>query len=202
MVQVGQDEAVGEGRVGGRQGDRPALGAADDRAGDLEGGAQARLAGDDELARQLDGGLGLAQQRVQAVDHLAGHAGRAVLLAVAMVGVGRQLGADGEQLALEPQDHLAEPAEVRRQGPVLGLHAKLGPGHAERRDGLVDGAVGLGAQVVLADAVAAEQEAGGAVVAAARRHGAVERERRARHSRSRLTTSGPRRAGPSARPAA
>ena len=53
---------------------------------------------------------------------------------------------------------------------------QLGAGEPERGDGLVDGPEGLGPEVVLGDALAAEQQAGRAVVAAARGHGAVERE--------------------------
>jgi hypothetical protein len=53
---------------------------------------------------------------------------------------------------------------------------ELGAGEAERRDGLVDRAVGLGAEVILADTGPAEQEAGRAVVALARRDGGLERK--------------------------
>ena len=69
---------------------------------------------------------------------------------------GRELGADDEQLALEPDEELAE----------LGVRLALGPGETERGHGLVGGAVRLGAGTVLGDAAAVE-EPGGAVVAGA-----------------------------------
>ena len=84
------------------------------------------------------------------------------------------------------------------------------PGDAERGDGFIDRAVGLGAEVVLADALAAEQEAGRAGVALAGRDRGVEAGAR-RTGGGRIagavrpvghrgvTTSGPRRADPSAR---
>ena len=89
------------------------------------------------------------------------------------------------------------------------LSAELGAGQPERGDGLVDRAVGLGPGVVLGDARAAEQQAGRAVVAAAGRDGesivsagaaggAVGVSDRVGGP---LTTSGRRRADPSARPA-
>ena len=201
-VQVGKDVAGGDALVGRGQRDGPPLGAPGDGPGQLERGGQPALARDHELLRELDRAFRRAQHLVEAVDHLARDARDAVLLLRASVGVGRELRADREQLALEPQQQLAEAADVGRQDAVLRLHAELGAREAEGRDGLVDRAVGLGPQVVLADAVAAEQEPGAAIVAAAGRHGAVERERGTRHPRSALTTSGPRRAGPSARPAA
>ena len=75
----------------------------------------------------------------------------------------RQLGADDEQLALEPEDELGE----ARLGPVGG-GADRGPCQAERRDGLIGRAVGIGPQIRLADPVAAEQQPGGPGVALAR----------------------------------
>ena len=54
------------------------------------------------------------------------------------------------------------------------LDAELRPGETERGDGFVDRAVGLGPGIVLADALATEEEPGGAVVAAARGNRRVE----------------------------
>ena len=73
-----------------------------------------------------------------------------------------------EQLALEAQDELGEPGEAGIQGSQLLLDAQLGPRRAERRDGLVDRAVGLGPDVVLLNPRAAEEESRAAVVALAR----------------------------------
>ena len=101
-------------------------------------------------------------------------------------------------------------APTRADGAVgLGVLGG-GPGDAERGDGLIDRAVGLGPKVVLADALAAEQESGRAGVALAGRDRGVEAgARRAGGGRIAeavrpvghrgVTTSGPRRADPSAR---
>jgi hypothetical protein len=96
-------------------------------------------------------------------------------------------------------------AEAPSEGgstPYCGLEVELGAGETEDRDGLVDRAVGLGARVVLADPLAAVQQAGRAVVAAAGGDGGVEIERSVgRSGTATATTSGRRRADPSARPA-
>ena len=75
----------------------------------------------------------------------------------AVLGRGRELGADDEQLALQLHQQLVQ----------LGVGIDLGPGQAQRAHGLVDRAVGLGPDVVLADPTAVE-ETGRAVVAGAR----------------------------------
>ena len=69
--------------------------------------------GDDELARHLDVRLELDEVALDVADHRLGHAGPAVLEAIPGVGVGRQLGADDEQLALEAEDQRREAAEAR-----------------------------------------------------------------------------------------
>ena len=81
-----------------------------------------------------------------------------VLQAIPGVGIGRQLGADHEQLALEPQDQLGKLSCGQR--PTQGSAGK-----AERGDGFIGRAVGVRSQVRLAHSGAAEKEAGGAVVA-------------------------------------
>src|SRR4029078_10397812 len=116
----------------------------------------------------------------------------------------RQLGGGDEQLALEAEEdprQLPEP-DVQRAEPVLD--AELGAGDAEGRDGLFDRAVGLRPEIVLADAVATEEQPGRAVVAAACGDRGLEHRLPVlvRHrSAGCVTTSGRRRAGPSARPA-
>jgi hypothetical protein len=64
---------------------------------------------------------------------------------VPVVGVGRELGTDDEQLPLD------------REHGVVEVTGQLGPGQPERAAGLVDRAVGGGADVVLVDPPAVEQ---------------------------------------------
>ena len=81
-----------------------------------------------------------------------------------VLGRGRELGADHEQLALEPDQELVE----------LRATFALGSGEPERGDGFVDRAVRVGACSVLADAAAVQQR-GRAVVTGARVHLACHR---------------------------
>jgi len=70
-----------------------------------------------------------------------------VLLQLVVLGrIGRQLGAHGEELALDAQDHRMA-AAVRDQGT----------GRTQRRDCLIDGAVRLRAWIRLFDAPAVEE---------------------------------------------
>jgi hypothetical protein len=69
-----------------------------------------------------------------------------LLQLVVLGGIGRQLGADREELALDPQDDRV-PAAVFDQGA----------GGAQGRDRLVDGAVCLGARIGLGYAATVEQ---------------------------------------------
>ena len=101
------------------------------------------------------------------VDHLGGDPRPAVLEPIPGVGVRRQLGGGHEQLALEAEDELRQVAELDREHAEPILQPELGAGQAERGDGLVDRAVGLGPEIVLGDALAAVEEAGRAVVALA-----------------------------------
>ena len=113
---------------------------------------------DDEAARQLD----LLSQRVdvpfERVRHLRGHDAE-VLLQLRVVGaVGGEFRANGEELALEAKGD--------------ALHFRVGGEgacEAERRDGFVGGAVGLGAWIVLEHA-STVQQAGLAGVAVSRVH--------------------------------
>ena len=77
------------------------------------------LARDDELASASSmWRLGLAEHRLEALDHRRDDARHAVLVAIPRVRRGRQLGGRDEQLALEPEDdrgQLAEPDGQRRR---------------------------------------------------------------------------------------
>jgi hypothetical protein len=90
-------------------------------------------------------------------DHLRRDPADAVFEPLARLGRGRQLGAGDEEVVLEAED-------VGGEAGIVGRAE--GAGDAERRAGLVEGAVGVGAAVVLRDA-AAVPERGGAVVALA-----------------------------------
>lgn len=69
-----------------------------------------------------------------------------LLQLVVLGGIGRQLGPDREELALDPQDD-------RMPAAVLDEGAR----RAQRRDRLIDGAVGLGARIRLGDAPTVEE---------------------------------------------
>jgi hypothetical protein len=69
-----------------------------------------------------------------------------LLQLVVLGGVGRELGANREELALNTQDD-GMPSAVLDQGAR----------RAQRRDGLIDGAVGLGARIRLGDPTAVEE---------------------------------------------
>ncbi len=116
----------------------------------------------------------------------------------AAAGIRGQLGARHEHLPLEPQDERGELGRGRRGYPG----AQLRSGAAKSCHGFIDGAVGLDDEVVLGNPAAVQQPCG-AVIAATRGHGTVSDARPASSCRRahRLTTSGRRRAGPSARPA-
>ena len=138
--------------------DRLPLGAPHDRARDVERGRDAVLAGEHELGRRLVARGDVVDDRLErrrpsppVVSETPGSSFAAVL------GRGRELGADDEQLALQPDEQLVE----------LGAALGLGTGEPERRDRFVDRAVRVGAGGVLADA-SAVQETGGAVVTRAR----------------------------------
>ena len=115
------------------------------------------LAREHELLRGLEATGDVVDDRLEPLDHPRGDERDLGLQLGAVLGRGRELRADDEQLALQLHEQLGE----------VRVGVDLGPGQAQRAHGLVDRAVGLGADFVLADP-AAEQEAGRAVVAGAR----------------------------------
>ena len=157
--------------------DGPALGAPQDRARQLERGAGPGLARDHEFAGHHDPTLEVLEQHGRSGDHLGRDAGAAVFEPSPGIGRRGQLGPDDEQLALDPQDDRADLGQRRVQHAVLVLRAELGSCQPERRDGLVDRAIGLGPRIVLLDPRPAEQEAGRTVVTAAGRDDRVDRRR-------------------------
>ena len=106
-----------------------ALGAADDRAGDVELGGELGAAGDHELGRQLDPVHVAVDQLLELGDHLLGDAADPVFEALGRLGRGRQLGAGDEEVVLEAED-------VGGELGVVG--AAEGAGDAELRAGLVE----------------------------------------------------------------
>ena len=94
--------------------DDAALGAAEHRAGDVEGGRELGAAGDHELRRQVDLAHVAVDVDLERVDHPLGHAADAVLEAVGGLGRGRELGAGDEQLLLEVEDVGGEVRPCRR----------------------------------------------------------------------------------------
>src|SRR5438132_1862815 len=123
-----------------------ALRAAQHRARDVQRGGCGGPARDDESIRQWKAPLEVDDLTL----HPAGEVRRddhEVLLQLAVLGpVGRQLGAHGEELALDAQDD-GMAAAVSDQGP----------GGPQRRDRLVDSAVGLRTRIRLFDAPAVEE---------------------------------------------
>ena len=96
-------------------------------------------------------------ERLERLDHALGDERDLGRELGAVLRRGRELGADDEQLALEPDQELVE------LGPALGL----GTRQPERRHRFVDRAVGIGAERVLGDP-SSVQQAGRAVVTRAR----------------------------------
>ena len=103
---------------------------------------------------------------LERAEHRLVDARLAVAQPVPGLGVGGQLRAGHEQLALQLRSVAPRPARGLRQPPGNARRSDLGARDAEAGDGLVDAAVGLGARVVLGDATAVEQP-GGAVIALA-----------------------------------
>ena len=134
---------------------------------------------------------------LDAVDHGRGHLRLVVDQSIPGARSGGELGAGDEQLALEAQDEFGESAEACGcRTPYWALIASSARAWPRCGDGFVDGAVCLGPEVVLPDAVAAVEKAGRAVVALA---GGDLRIKSARwHSAVPITTSVRRRADPSA----
>src|SRR5664280_2755018 len=173
-VEVGQEVRPGH-EPGAIERHGPPLRPPDDGSGKLERGARAGLAGHDELPRELDPGLVVREHGLDPGDHRGRDARRPVLEAVPCDRVGGQLRARHEQLALDPEDQRLDLREGRGKRAEAPPGVQLGPGEPQRSDGLVQGAVGLGAEIVLGNAIASEEEARGAVVALLRGNGGCAR---------------------------
>ena len=106
-VEVRHDLAVVEPPGPGR-GHRFALGAPHDRARDVERGRDPVLAGQHELLRRFEPGGDVVDDRLERLDHLVGHPRDRGLELRAVLGSGRELRADDEQLALEAHQELVE----------------------------------------------------------------------------------------------
>ena len=85
---------------------RLALGAPHDRAGEVERGGDPVLAGQHELGRRLEALGDVVDDRFERGDHLRGDERGAGGQLRAVVGRGRELRADDEQLALQPDEQL------------------------------------------------------------------------------------------------
>jgi len=120
------------------QADDAALGATHHGARHVEGRCRRRTAGDDECIWQRDPALEVVDFGLQAVGGFRHHHQEMLLQLVVLGRVRRQLGADGEELALYPQDD-GVPAAVFDQCPR----------HTEGRDRFIDRAIGLGPRVGL-----------------------------------------------------
>lgn len=116
------------------------------RAGHVQGGGGRRPTGDHERIGQWNPTLEVRDLALDAAREVWRHHHEVLLQLVVLGGIGRQFGADGEQLALDPEDDRV-PAPVPDQGA----------GDAERRDRLIDRAVRLGAWIGLGDASAIEE---------------------------------------------
>ena len=116
------------------------------RTGHVQGRGGRRPTGDHERIGQWNPTLEVRDLALDATGELGRYDHEVLLQLVVLGGIGRELGADREQLALDPEDDRV-PAPVPDQGAR----------HAERRDCLVDGPVRLGARVRLGDAAAVEQ---------------------------------------------
>ncbi len=118
--------------------DDAALRPAQDGAGHIEGRGRRCATRDDERIRQWNAALELGDLALDTAGEI-GRDDHEVLLQLVVLGsIGRQLGADREELALDPEDD-------RMPAAVLDQCS----GRAERRDRLIDGAVGLGARICL-----------------------------------------------------
>ena len=81
-----------------------ALGAADHAPGHIERRRDGVRARDDELLRQRVFGHQLVDPHLQPLDHPGRHEGHFWLELRSLLRIGRQVGADHEQLALESED--------------------------------------------------------------------------------------------------
>jgi hypothetical protein len=120
------------------QTDDAALRPAQHGASHIQGRGRRGPSRDDKRIRQWNAPLEVDDLAFDPAGEIRRDDHEMLLQLVVFGSVGRQLGADGEELALDPQDD-------RMPGTVLDQ----GAGHTERRDRLVDGAVGLGARICL-----------------------------------------------------
>jgi hypothetical protein len=118
--------------------DDAALRPAQDGASHIEGRGRRCATWDDERIRQWNAALELDDLALEAAGEIRRDDHEVLLQLVVLGRIGCQLGANREELALDPQDD-------RMPGTVLDE----GAGHTERRDRLIDGAVGLGARISL-----------------------------------------------------
>ena len=164
-------------RCGAREGDSAALGPAADGAADVEIGVEARAAGEHEGAKR--GQLLLAFVHLALQQRDVG-LGDARLLGMDVLGQRREDGSEVEELVLDAREGLREGDDVgpaRREEDAAREELRGGlAGRAHEGVELVDGAVRLDAQIVLGDALTAD-EARRALIAVAGVH-AVDRDLR------------------------
>ena len=200
----------------GLEGHRPPLGPADDRPGQLERGADDGLAGNDELASASSMWPSASRSIVSSPSTIAAltRDTPSTWRSQASGWVASSAAATNSSRWRRRRIAGRSPNPAFRV-PIRPLHAELGPGQPERGDGLVDRAVGLGPGIVLADR-AAPPNRRPVVPSSPRRVATAESNEaapsvadgsvtRGVHVGGRgcgpLTTSGRRRADPSARPA-
>lgn len=122
------------------------LGAAHHGTSYVQGGGRRRPTRDDERIRQWNAALQVDDLELDAAGEIRGDDHEMLLQLVVLSSIGRQLGADRKKLALDAQDDRM-PAAVLDEGA----------GRAQRRDCLIDGAIGLGARIGLGDPTAVEE---------------------------------------------
>jgi hypothetical protein len=120
------------------QTDDAALRPAQHGASHIQGRRRRRPTRDDEGIRQRDAALEVDDLALDAAGEIRGDNHEMLFQLVVLGSIGRKLGADREELALDPQDD-------RMPGTVLNQ----GAGRTERRDRLIDGAIRLGARIRL-----------------------------------------------------
>ena len=123
-----------------------ALGPTQHRTRHVESRSRRCATRDHERIRQRYPALELVDLGLQPAGGVWRHHHEMLLELVILRHVGGQLGANGKQLALDPQDDRM-PAAVLDQRP----------GRAQRRDRLIDSTVGLGARIRLGDPTAVEK---------------------------------------------
>ena len=126
--------------------DDAALGAAADGARDVQRGGLWRAAGNDERSERLELGVAVVDRALELGDARVVDARLLEMLAhLLAIGRGEQR-ADGEQVALDRDEHLVD-----------ARHRLGGANEAEHGVQLIDVAVGLDARMALGNAAAAEQ---------------------------------------------